>query len=293
MRRCVLALAASFAVLAASRGDDSKPTTTGKPGLAFRIAIDADMKVSAGKGSSRITAKKEFDYRLVSREGYVETVIDRFSLTKILNGQEADFTEMSRTGIVTREGGKSEILTRAQLDPRGVAQLDQFESPLAVLMLNSEGAEVSREMKVKGGFFVDNNLLDNTRIFHPRFAKAEKAWDAPVVFPLGDRQLARGTLHYAKQAEPRKGGLVGVDVSGDLTVAGKMGQAEMKKGTYKVKGEQTYDPALGQWVAGRLAVEMDFEAVQPDGAVIKGSGPVIMLMNRLDDPAEPRRRSTP
>jgi hypothetical protein len=295
MRRRFPALAASLgllAALAAGRGDDSKPTTTAKPGLPYRVAIDADMKVTSAKGSVRIRAQSDFDYRLVPKGKAVETAVDRFSLTKAVNGRETDFTEMNRGGIVSREDGKIETLTRDKLDSRAVALLDQFESPLAVLTLDAEGAEVSRELKIKSGLFIENNVFDNTRIFHPRFARAEKAWDAPAVFPLGERQLARGTLHYAKQSEPRKGGLVGVDVSGDLEVTGKMGRAEMKKGTYKVKGEQTFDPSLGQWVAGRLEVEIDFEAVQPDGAVVKGGGPVIMLMNRID-PAEAPRRATP
>jgi hypothetical protein len=295
MRRRFSALAASLgllAILAASRGDDAKPTTTGKPGLPFRIAMDVDMKVSTAKGSSRVRGQSDFDYRLMPKGRTVETAVDRMSLTQFLNGREVNFTDMSRNGIVTREGDKTETQTRDKLNPRAVAMLDQYESPLAVITLDAEGTEVSRELKIKSGPLIDFNAIEITRVFHPRFARTEKAWDAPVVIPLGDRRLARGTLHYTKQAEPRKGGLVGVDVEGEMAVTGKMKGAEVKKGTYVVKGEQTYDPALGQWVAGRLTIETDFEAVLPDGAVIKGGGPVIMLMNRID-PTEAPRRSTP
>jgi hypothetical protein len=295
MRRRFSALAGSLgllAILAATRGDDSKPTTADKPGLPFRVSVDTDMKVSTPKGSARLRVQSDFDYRLVPQGKTVETAVDRLSLTKLVNGREADYTEMSRAGIVSREDGKTETHPRDSLNPRALALVDEFESPLAVITLDAEGAEVSRVMKVKEGFLVDNKVLESSRIFHPRFAKAQNAWDVPALFPVGEKQVARGTLHYAKQSEPRKGGLVGVDVSGDLAVTGKMGKAETKKGTYTVKGEQTYDPALGQWVAGRLEVAMEFEAVQPDGTVIKGGGPVIMLMNRVD-PSDAPRRSTP
>jgi hypothetical protein len=99
------------------------------------------------------------------------------------------------------------------------------------------------------------------------------------MFPLGKGQQAKGTLRYAKR-KPAGAGPVVVDVTGDLAVEGKMGAAEVKKGTYKVKGTQTYDPALGEWVAGNLDVAITMDASLPNGTPVTGGGTSTLTMSR-------------
>ena len=159
--------------------------------------------------------------------------------------------------------------------------LDQFEAPLAVLTLDPDGAEVRRELKFEEGPLIDADLVGNTRIFHPRFAKNKPEWDANAVLPIGHGQKARGTLHYAKSRVRRADGKVDVDVTGKLEASGKVGQSEIKKGDYVVKGVQTYDPALGDWSSGKLTVDMDFGGRRGRRrAPSTARGPVVMTLTR-------------
>lgn len=253
-----------------------------KAGLPLRVSIRADMNVTLRTSKQTVAAKSDFDYRLTRTPEGVETSIDHFTLTTKANGRETSHTEMGRDTLLIREGGETKSMTRATAPREALAILDGFGAPLAVIKLDPEGGEVGRRFMAGKGPMADPAMVDNTRIFHPNFPRDRAAWDAPAVFPLGKGQKAKGTLHYVKRKPPGDGGPVFVDVSGVLAVQGMLGKATIKSGTYKVSGTQTYDPALGEWVAGDLDVTMSFDATAPDGAPVKGGGTVALTMFRRD-----------
>lgn len=267
-----------------------------KGGIPYRVSIDSELSVSSGAGAPmKVRAQADFDYRLARSADRVESAVDRMTMTATMNGREASHAEMSRSGIVSRERGQDKTMGREGAAPKLLALLDQFEAPLAVFTLDPEGAEVRRELKFEEGPLIDSDLVDNTRIFHPKFSRDKAEWDAKALFPLGKGQKARGTLHYAKRPGKRADGRVEVAVNGRLEVSGKMGQAAIKKGDYKVSGVQVYDPALGDWDSGKLTVDMEFEGVTPAGVILRGSGPVTLDLARRPDAGGPegRPRSTP
>jgi hypothetical protein len=253
-----------------------------RPGLPFRESIRADMAVTAGASKQAVAAKSDFDYRLTRTGAGLETAIDGFTLTTSVNGREASHTEMNRDAILIRERGETKNVKRADAPAEALAILDSFGTSLAVSKLDAEGGEVSRRAKPVAGPLADPAIVENTRIFHPKFARDRDSWDAPAVFPLGKGQQARGTLHYAKRKRVGTDGPVFVDVSGDLSVQGMMGKARITKGTYRVEGTQTYDPALGEWVAGDLSVAITMDAALPDGTPVKGGGTTTLTMFRRD-----------
>lgn len=259
-------------------------------GVPYRMSIDSRLKTWSDRSPTiAVVARADFDYRIARDGDRVVVAIDRVTMTAGIDGREVNGSEMSRSGIVVRKEGESRTLSREGGSPRLLQALDQFEVPLATITLDPEGGEVRREVKFDGGPLIEADGIGCTRIFHARFPRDKAAWDTTSLMPLVKGRVARGTLHYAKRPARRDDGRVEVDVAGKLDLVGDLGGARSRKGIYTVKGVQTYDPALGDWVAGKLTVDMDYETAQPDGNVFYGRGPVVMTLTRLDGPDADRR----
>jgi hypothetical protein len=281
MRRpaALFSAATLIVILAAAPADEPKGPT------AYRVSVDGNIKITTSLGPTIVRrTQAEFDYRVLRREGGVDVALDRFGLRVLANGEELDFIDMSRSRIVTRRQGGSLDVRRDQAPPAMLRMFEQFDPPLAKIELAADGAEASRKVKAEDGAIVEARALDLARLFHPKFPEGESKWEAPVVMAFGRNQTAKGALRYAKRPadESSKNGLVQVDVTGFLQVEGKHDLAEIKRGAYKVSGRQTYDPAARDWVAGRLVVTAGFEAVTPNGVIIKGDGPVTYTLTRRE-----------
>jgi hypothetical protein len=256
-----------------SRADDPLP------GIPLRVAVDSNLKIVSGDAEPiKLRAQAVFDYRLDRKGDTIVSAIDRMSLMSEADGKELMFAEMSHDGMTDRRNGKTE--TVGPNDPNG-EMFAQFGAPLMAIQVDAEGAEIARELKVKSGPLTQSNAVENTRIFHPKFATNAKEWDAPANMALGQGQTASGTLHYKKRPA-RKDGLIDVDVSGVLHTQGKLAKTEIKHADYTVSGVQSYHPALREWVEGKLTVQMDFEGVSSTGQVVKGTGPVTLTLTRRD-----------
>ena len=282
MRRRPAALfsaAALFGIIAASPADEPKGPT------AYRVAIDGNMKITTDLGGS--TARRtqaEFDYRVARKKDGVDLALDRFVMKVSANGQELNFVDLSRSRLVTRHPDRALDVRREEAPPAMLRLFQQFDPPLAEIVLGPDGAEVSRKTKAEDGLIIEAHAVELARLFHPKFPEGESKWEAPVVMPFGRGQTATGALRYAKRPadEKSKDGLVQVDVTGYLKVEGKHDLAEIKRGAYKVAGRQTYDPASKDWVSGKLIVTAGFEAVTPNGVTIKGDGPVTFTLTRRE-----------
>lgn len=279
MRRSRMGLAALglFAAVATALGAEPM-----KGEVAYRVSIDSTLKTWADPSAPMtLRGLADFDYRLVRMGHRVEVAVDRMTMSASVDGREINDTKMSRRGIVIRQEGKTRTMDRDDGNPRLGLMLDQFEVPLAILALDPEGAEVGRDLKFDSGPLVEAKGVDNARIFHPKFPKAEAEWDAMSLMPLGKGRTARGTLHYVKRPGKAADGRVEVDVSGRLELVGELGTAKARRGDYTVKGSQTYDPSLGDWISGKLTVNMSYETVRPDGTTFYGRGSVVMTLVRL------------
>lgn len=290
MRRplaALLATAGFIATVASSPADEPRGITS------YRVAIDGNMKITTDLGTSVVRrTQAEFDYRVARKKDGVDLALDRFLMKISSNGQELHFSDLSRSRLITRNQDRSFDVRREEAPPAMRRLFQQFDPPLAEIVLAADGAEVSRKTKVEEGMLIEAHAVELARLFHPRFPEGESKWEAPVVMPFGRGQTATGALRYAKRPaegpSKEKGGLVQVDVTGFLQVSGKHEMAEIRRGAYKVAGRQAYDTAAKDWVAGKLTVTAGFEAVTPNGVTIKGDGPVTFTMNRRDPAAKPK-----
>ena len=248
----------------------------------YSIAVDSElnMTVARTKQVVKVKATASFDYALIPLQGnQVETRIDGMELTTTLNDLPPNKTRMSRSGFFNSDGKETQDVKFETAPANLKTILEQFGQPLASYTLGSEGEESQPPvLKIKSGLLIQTNAFALARTFHVRFPKDSAKWVVASSLPLGQGQFSKGDLTFEKFAKPDAAGLVRVKVSGELKVNGKLGQAQINKGLYKVKGEQVYSLKVGDWVSGRYDIDMDIEADDPRTGLLSGKGPVSLIL---------------
>jgi hypothetical protein len=251
-------------------------------GILYRLTNDSETTVSsAGKDPVTNRTLEITDFRLARKGDRVELAIDRITRSTTTNGQEVFHVELSRSGMIRQERGENKVFDRAGSNPEMVAMFDLMGAPIAIFTLDAEGAEVSREVKASGALLGSIVII---RSLYPSFPKGRAEWDVKPSSLQGPGVEPRGMLHYRKRPAASPDGSVEVDVSGMIDLAGKMGTADLKRGQYEVKGVQTYDPALGDWAAGKLTTVQDLEFVMAGGITQVIKTRAVQTLIRLDGP---------
>jgi hypothetical protein len=281
MKRIAVVVAAALALLAGVwlSTRERQPVWIG-----YRQTVEGESILTAeGEDGIKTRALAELDYRLAHEPGAVAVALDRMNgVATTDDGREVEY-RMDRSGASSKTAGKSKGFRREGATPGQLRSLDQFGATLAVISLDAEGGETARKEGFTSGPIVEARALDTLRFFHPRFPPSLATWDAEVSIPNGKAQLAAGTLRYTKRPGSDRRGVVMVEVVGELRVAGKIGRFPIQRGVWRVKGEQAYDPSLGDWISGNLRVETDSVVVTPDEETLLARGSVTISLSRLGE----------
>jgi hypothetical protein len=259
-------------------------------GTRYRLTIDNEWKDSPSPTRS-VThwGMVAYDFRADRKGDRVEIAIDRVTHANSRNGEAMSRSETTRSGEVRQAHGQIVTTDRSGAKPEQVAFFDQMEAPLAVLTLDAEGGELGREMKAIPAFTAE--YVDILRTFSPRFPRDKAEWDVkPDLLPQAGRK-SEGTLHYRKRPAAKPGGPIEVEVSGKMILTGKHGRDDIKTGHDEVKGVQTYDPGLGEWVAGKLTIARVMEMVTPAGEAQTMRITTVMTLSRQEEAPEKAKGS--
>ena len=280
MRRCAAGLVALVLLAAAAAALGAEPMAGG---TLYRLTIASDTKfINSRTGPGGSLYSMSYDFRAAREGNRVELAVDRIiHATTSPKSGETNRTEMTWSTFVHQPPkGQATVTDRATAKPDLVSTLDQFEAPFAVLTLDAEGGEIRRELKAGAGF--DGLDVDILRAFSTRFPRDKAEWDIKPRF--FSHEVSKGTLHYAKRPATKPGGPIEVDVSGTLTLAGRFGDADIKSGRSEVKGVQTYDPALREWVAGKLTITKEIESATAGGETRSIRTMTVVTLVRQDGP---------
>ena len=241
----------------------------------FRVAVQAKLTMELGSEKQKIEADAAFEYTW-KREGRVRTLlVNSAEVRAVVGAQEMMNAKMSRAGFIDTKGGRTTEIKTADA-PAQLKQLltDSFDTPLCNIELDADGKEVKRTVVAGPGAttLIDSGMIANARMFHPRYAADQDEWQAEVEVSSGNG-LATGQVTY-KKIPGGKGGQA-VKVSGTLTADGVKGAGGMtiNEGTYRVAGEQTYDPERKEWVKGNLTMDVAFKMTQ---GINKGTAKGVM-----------------
>lgn len=282
MLRCVVALSLGLTLIAgtiAGAPPASKKTS-------FKVTVESELTVNTGQ-PLKITASTEFRYTWTQENNERTLQVDLAQVKSTTNGQEQVNARMSRSGITDFSGGKTKEVKTESGPPQLKRMLtDSFGSPICKLEVDASGKEQKRTIVAGPGAkeLIDSGMIANTTLFHPWYAADKDEWEAPMELSAGMMAMATGKVKYTK-IPGGKGGQA-VKVAGTLRLDGAQapGGLVFKNGKYTVSGEQTYDPDRGEWIAGKLTLDVAFQLHDAEKPVGGATGIMNVIFEALPNP---------
>lgn len=197
-------------------------------------------------------------------------------------------SKMSRASASFQQGErKAEPITYEKAPEQLKKLLGHFDTPIARIGVDAEGAETDREILIENSSLVQNGAVENSRLFLVRFPVDKDRWESPAKFSMGEGQFAAGVLSYEKLGE-EPDGRIKVGVSGELKADAKIGGGEVRDAVYKIQGEQFYQPSAGCWVAGALSVDISMTMVEDGQPAGSATGTMLLTLKQAGaEVAEP------
>jgi hypothetical protein len=207
-----------------------------------------------------ITARTEVRYNWRRKDLERTLVVDSLRISVEQDGKEIMNTFMSRNRFSDVQQGRTNEFTADTAPERLKAILqDSFGVPLCILQVDEQGKEVKRNMVAGPGAkgLVDNGMIANALLFHPPFPREGNEWSADSNVSMGNSSYAKGSLNYQKQAGAKS--RQACNVSGTLKCdRSKLPDSPVtiRNARYVVTGEQSFDPAVKEWVTGRMTMQV-------------------------------------
>ena len=192
---------------------------------------------------------------------------------------------MSRAKFVNTQNGQTQEVPFDQAPDELKSMLkDSFEVPLCKIEVDNNDKEVKRTIVAGAGAktLVDNGLIANAVLFHPAYFTDKDEWQSDAEISMGNGGFAKGKLTY-KKVPGGKGGQA-VKVTGTLSNDNFKQPGSplvIKDVKYVVTGEQTYDPAVKEWVSGKLTIDVSFQIVFEDDTKVSNKGTMVMTLEKL------------
>jgi hypothetical protein len=157
---------------------------------------------------------------------------------------------------------------------------ESFGPVLCTVEVDDSGKETKRTVTDKPGtgLMIENGMVANGLLMHPPRPGAAE-WKAEREVSMGEGGYATGELTYTPQPGGRVGEAV-VKVAGVLKKdrhVPKGGMKVIKNARYVVSGTQTYSTTKGEWVAGKLMLEVTFD-VEAAGVTGTAKGTMVVTM---------------
>jgi hypothetical protein len=271
-------------VIAAAAATAGQPAPKDAVETAFKVKclVKMAMKIGGKEANAENETTTEYRWR---REAKARTLlVDSVEVRGTQRGKVVAHARMSRGEFADLKGGRT---VKAEDAPELLrkALTETFGTPLCKVELDDAGKEQKRTVTAGPGTAPLNaaGMVSHPSIFHPWYAPDRDEWEAPMEATTGQGGSVTGKATYTK-IPGGKGGQA-VKVSGTLTAEGTKaaGGLVFKEVKYVVKGEQTFDPKRGEWVAGRLAIDVSFTATDGKEVTITAGGEILLTLEALAD----------
>jgi hypothetical protein len=255
-----------------------------------RVDLDSHLKITPPGQAKPMTMdiRLGLRYRIEPHKKGIVVTIDEMEMKTTGDGVPPTHSLMTHDRYLDERGLQKTDNTREDALPAIRTMLDTFGAPLAEVALDGEGGEVGRTPRTLTGPLAQPGTLDLTRAYHVRFPKDKDRWEAPVVLPQAQGQVARGMLAFEKLPRPEGASAdapVRVKVSGTLGSGAKMRGYEVRDFSFRVTGEQVFDLKVRDWSSAAWDVVMSWVLVNNSGQPIgSASGTMTLTMKRIDPP---------
>ncbi len=275
MRKLTVGILIFLAVLigGAARADEKDKHGDSQTTHSFQLAVTSSI-TSDMQGVKHVADTETTLCYTLRRKGREATLtFDEIRLKAKGDGRELQDDAVSRAKYKEKSQGKTrEIALEDAPDELKKMLQDSFGVPVCKLLLDEHGKELKRTVVARPGakFLIEGGQIANGRLFHPPFLPDRDKWQETREVSMGGPNVyARGVLTYEKKAT--KTGRTTVKVSGTLTNDRAKPEGlpfAYKNARYEVSGEQTYDAARQEWVAGNLLFQLSFQ-VETEGRPVK------------------------
>lgn len=257
---------------------EAKDETTAKKTARRRPTRPADRRRKAGA---------EVDRPKVA--GLVEIALHSAEIALRHREQLVVQTRIRRSRFQGRLLPEAPILTVTynESPPRLRNLLDRFDTAAAALAIDADGRVIDRRTRFDGPL---HPIVETLLSIHTPIPGEAPAWDVPAQLAMGHGQTAQGTLRFEKASPAPGNGPIKVKVSGVLQAEGAIVGNIIKDGTYKVTGEQIYDPVARGWQSARWSVEIETELTTQGATIAHAQGKMIVESRALVPPLSTREQ---
>jgi hypothetical protein len=280
LRIVLLVVGIAIAPVLADEGAAAEPA----PSRSFKFVLVSQLEMQVEGQQQNIDADTDLRYTWTRDADKRILSFDSSRVKAKVNGQETLAIFMSREKFATREQGKTNVIPLDQAPPQLKTVLQEsFGVPLCIRRVDENGREVKRDVVAPAGAkdMVDQGVLVNAMLFHPPFITGEKEWSAPAEISMGNGGIAQGELNY-KLGAANDGKVV--IVSGTISkdrYQQPNSPLTMKDAKYVVNGEQTYDTAKQDWVAGKLTMDISFALEVASETIGQAKGTIVATFSEL------------
>ncbi len=248
----------------------------------FKVFLDSQVTMEMLGNSSAVDAQTTVVYDWSQQASTRSLAIQSLGMKVNVDGSLVSEISMSREGLVDLSSGQP-VETKYDGAPAELQTMlaDTFGPPLLEIEVDAQGVETKRTMLAKEGAhsWVDSDIHLSCLIFHPPYVEGHDQWEHDAAVSMGNGVVATGKLTYTRVPDAQ---VPTVKVTGTLGAK----DAKMANGvvvtdaTYVADGEMTYDPAVHEWVTGKLHFDCNMTMAVPTGDSGTSKGTMALTFGR-------------
>jgi hypothetical protein len=289
-RKLTFSLALSWLAFSCAAG--AGLPDAGAPGRTTHFKLHLVGVSDSDTGKMRLESDAESAYAWTVRGGQRTLSYDRTHVAVKVNGKtNMDVTMSAKRFVQVREDGTvADVDVERAPERMRTALSSTYETPLAKIAVDANGREVEGSRAIvatgAGRAMLESGALANAMLMHPPYFADKNQWQAPAAISIGGPNTSEGLLTYTRVAD--ENGLPTYAVAGTLVrdAVAKAGSPFTDKNFKQVvKGKQSYDPALGEWVVGTWSIDNSFDVFSKDKRVASTTGTIKVDFQKVE-PAE-------
>ena len=251
---CLCILISALAAQLDAAPPDGKPESH-----SFQVAIVSELQNKIGDMTQKIEATADIRYAWKNVDRDRILTFNQLGSKALMDGKLLIDNTMSRDKFIKVSEGMTTEIKSTEVPERLRKMLQaSFGEPLCKVQRDADGKEVKRTIMSSpdAKVMIDNGMIVNALLFHPPYYAGKAEWQSDSEISMGNGGTAKGKLHY-KKAEGNTFQVAGV-LSNDEFKMEATGLT-LKNAKYIVEGSQRYDPAMREWVAGKMDIKVGYE----------------------------------
>jgi hypothetical protein len=260
----------------------------------YELTIESHLEMDILGNKTRVDADTVLNYTWSQRGSERTLTADSMQVHGSHDGTELMNTFASREKWIDAAAGQEVAVTYEQA-PDSLKQImrDTFGAPIFKLQVTENGNRVNGEVIAGPGasnFITQKGLIAAARFFHPPFMYDQDQWSSKSEINMGYGGFAKGELSYEKIGA--ENGQQAVRVSGTLgNEAYEVTTKSMtiRNAKYDVRGEQRFALAEGEWVSGKIEMNISFELTSGERHVASAHGTMTLTLRENPVGNEPEQ----